>query len=272
MLFNNRKGDKVDIKDIDYWRKKADKNLKDAIIHRINSIKGSKMYQTDGYIIYTIGVDTKDTHLNGGLCLDDDYAGEMVEKAEEFFGELGFKYSFWVRGHGNENLEKILKDKGYKPSREPGSAGMMIQENIKYVELPEGYEMREVKDEKEILDFASITKEAFEKEDSVVNCMFSSREVLVDSNVKSFLIYKGDLAVSAAITMLSSDVAGIYYVGTLESERGKGLGSYIVRISTNKGLEEGKKAVILQASKLGESVYKKLGYKTITRYRTYRIG
>ena len=261
----------MNIESIDYWRKKADENLRDAIVHRINSIEGAILYQRNGYIIYTIGVDTDDTHLNGGLCLDDDYAYEMVEKAEEFFGELGFKYSFWVRDHGNEKLEKILKYKGYKPSREPGSAGMIIHERIKSVELPAGYTVKEVENKEQIKDFIPIIKEAFDKESYVANKLFSSKEVLIAKNVKSFLIYKGDKAVSAAITVMSEEVAGIYYVGTLESERGKGLGSYIVRASTNKGFKEGKDAVILQASKLGESVYKKLGYKTITYYRTYKL-
>lgn len=261
----------MEIENIDYWRNKADENLRDAIKYRINSIHGAKLYESNGYIIYTIGVDTSDTHLNGGLCLDDDYAEEMVEKAEEFFGELGFKYSFWVRNHGNPKLEQILKDKGYKPSREPGSAGMIIDKKIKSVELPKGYKIREVSSQKEIDDFKPIIQEAFQKEEEVVNRMFSSKEVLIDSNIKSFLIYEGKKAVSSAITVLSSEIAGIYYVATLESQRGKGIGSYIVRISTNKAFEEGKTAVILQASEFGESLYKKLGYKTITHYRTYKI-
>lgn len=261
----------MNIENIDYWRKKADENLRDAIVHRTSSIEGAKLYEGNGYIIYSIGVDTPDTHLNGGLCLDDEYADEMVKKAEEFFGELGFRYSFWVRGHDNEKLESILKHKGYKPSRQPGSAGMIIHEKINSVELPKGYRIKEVKSQSEIDDFIPIIKESFDKEEIVVNKMFSSKEVLIAPNIKSFIIYNDNIPVSSAITVLSSEVAGIYYVGTLESERGKGIGSYMVRISTNKGFDEGKSAVILQASKIGESLYKKIGYKTITHYRTYKI-
>lgn len=261
----------MEIENIDFWRKKADQNLKDAIVNRIKSIEGSKLYQANGYILYKIGVDTTDPHLNGGLCLDDEYEGEMVDRAEEFFGELGFDYSFWARAHANPKLEKILKDKGYKAGREPGSAGMIIFDKIKSAEIPKGYRLKEVKNQKEIYDFMGVVEEAFEKEEEVAQKMFSSSDVLVGPNVKSFLIYEGDKAVSAGITVLSPQIAGIYYIATLESQRGRGIGSYIVKISSNEGFEKGKEAVILQASELGESVYKKLGYKTITHYRTYKI-
>lgn len=261
----------MEVKNIDFWRKKADENLRDAIRYRINNIEGANLYQGNGYILYTIGIDTTDPHLNGGLCLDDEYAGEMVEKAEKFFGELGFNYSFWLRAHGNPKLEKILKDKGYEAGREPGSAGMIIFDKIKSAELPKGYSLKEVNSKKEVDDFMQVIKEAFEKEEDVVGKMFSSADVLMGPNVKSFLIYEGDKAVSAGITVLSPQVAGIYYVATLESQRGKGIGSYIVKISSNEGFKKDKQAVILQASELGESVYKKLGYQTITHYRTYKI-
>lgn len=259
------------MKNIEYWRKEADENLRDAILHRIKNNPEARLYEGDGYILYTIGIDTGDTHLNGGLCLDDNRAREMVERAEEFFGEDNLSYSFWVRDHGNPKLEKILRDKGHKPTREPGSAVMIIFEAIKSVEIPQGYRIKELEDDKDLVDFRKVIQDSFDKEEEVAERMFLSKDIVRNEFVRSFLIYEGDEPVSAAITVLSPRVGGIYYVGTLESQRGRGIGSYIVRASTNEGFRAGKEAVILQASELGESVYKKLGYKTISHYRTYKI-
>lgn len=102
--------------------------------------------------------------------------------------------------------------------------------------------------------------------------MFSSKETITSDNTKSFLIYnEKEVPVSVAITSIGQDAAGIYYVGTIESERSKGLGKKIVMASTNAGFDAGKDIVILQASKLGEIVYDKLGYKKIGTYRTYCV-
>lgn len=83
------------------------------------------------------------------------------------------------------------------------------------------------------------------------------------------MIYKDKEPVSAVMTVISECVAGIYWVGILEKIRGQGLGSFATQIATNTGFDSGKNAVVLQASELGESVYTRLGYQTVTGYRTY---
>ena len=253
------------------WLKLADENLVDSIVHRVKSIKSGKLYETENYIIYTIGVDSEDGHLNGAFCFNDDYAEEMLNEAEKFFKTTNFSYSVWVKDHEDYKLEKILKQKGLKPKREPGSSVMIINEKINLLELPNGFELKRVTSEKEINDFALVTKSAFDKTDEVIECMFSSNKTLIDSNVISFVIYKNDEPVATALTVMSDCIAGIYWVGTIESERGQGLGGYIAQAATNIGFELGAEAVILQASAVGERVYNKLGYKKITLYRSYLI-
>ena len=261
------------MQEIKYERylKLADRNLSEAIRIRARNIYGAKIYETDNYMIYTIGVDSEDGHLNGALCFNDDYSEEMLEKAEEFFKPLGFSYSVWVRDHSDKKLEEMLKSKGLEPKRLPGSAGMIIKNRIENVELPSGFELKEVKTDKEIEDLKTVTKNAFDKTDEVINTMFSSKSILINENVKSFVIYKDEEPLASAITVSSGDVSGIYWVGTVEKARGRGLGSHIVQISTNAGFDMGGKAVILQASQVGERVYNKLGYENITLYRSYLV-
>ncbi|WP_425447411.1 GNAT family N-acetyltransferase [Dethiothermospora halolimnae] len=250
--------------------KSADKNLAASIRHRINNSEKGKLYETESYMIYTIGVDNKDGHINGVLCFDQ--CGEdVIRKADEFFKPINRDYVFWIRDHGDNKLERILKDKGYKAKREPGSAGMIIKEKINAVSIPKGFEIKRVTNSKEVKDFALVTKKSFEKPDIVTEAMFSSDDILISPNTRAFVIYEDNRPVSAVTMTLSQEVAGIYWVGTIEEARGKGLGSYITQVSTNKAFDLGTKAVVLQASEAGERVYKKLGYETITRYRWYPI-
>lgn len=256
---------------IDKYIKLADKNLKDSIKHQISSLENVKMYETENYIIYSIGVETTDAHLNGALCLNDDYAEEMLKKADDFFNDLDLDYTVWVREHADFKLEKVLKARGFSPRRTPGSAVMAIEERVRVADLPDGFKVKGVNNREDIEDFARVTKEAFEKTDIEVDKMYETEETLVHDDIIAYVIYKEDQPVSAVMTVISEDVAGIYWVGTVKSARGQGVGSYVAQIATNAGFDSGKNLVILQASEAGEKVYTKLGYQTLTRYRTYVI-
>jgi GNAT superfamily N-acetyltransferase len=254
------------------WLTLADINLAESIKNRAKNVNKGELYETENYIIYTIGIDNEDAHLNGALCFDDNYAEEMVKTADEFFKVRNCNYVVWARDHADYKLEKILKERDLKPKREPGSAGMMIKEKIDRVEMPDGLNIKQVTTLKEVEDFSRVTQNAFDKQPDVAREMFSSIKTLYSSNVISFVAYEEEKPVAAASTVISNDIAGIYWVGTAKDAQGKGLGSYIAQVATNAGFDVGAKAVILQASVAGERVYRKLGYETITYYRGYPVN
>jgi ribosomal protein S18 acetylase RimI-like enzyme len=253
------------------WLTLADKNLAESLINRAKNTNKGELYETENYIIYTIGVDVEDAHLNGALCFDDNYSEEMIKKADEFFEIRNRNYVVWVRDHADCNLERILKERELSPKREPGSAGMIINEKIHKVEIPDGFCVKQVTTLKEVEDFSKVIQSAFEMKPDVAKEMFSSSKILYSSNVISFVMYDKEKPVAAASTVMSNGIAGIYWVGTVEEAQGKGLGSYIAQTATNAGFEAGAKAVILQASAAGEKVYRRLGYETITHYRGYPV-
>ena len=251
--------------------KEADKNLAESIRHRILYCKKGTLYETDSYMIYTLGVDNEDGHLNGVLCLNDNCDEEVLKEADNFFGGLNRNYVVWIRDKKDAKLEEVLVKRGIKPKRKPGSAGMIIKERIKIASLPEGFEIKEVTTRKEIDDFAIVVKEAFDKPEKVTKEMVSSDKILISPNTKAFVVYEEDKPVAGVSMVLSGETAGIYWVGTIEEKRGHGLGSYVTQVSTNAAFDNGAKVVVLQASEAGERVYKKLGYETITHYRWYPI-
>lgn len=247
-------------------------NLRDTIKHRVENIDGGKLVETEDFMLFSIGVDTNDRHLNGVLIFNDKNPKEIYYNSKEFFKDLGFEYAFWIRDEVDIKLEDFLKNKGYKATRNPGSSIMAIENKLQDIDIPFGYDLVEVKNKKEIEDFKIVIGKSFEKDRKVLDRMFSSKEILISESVKSFLIYNREqIPVSAAITSITENAAGIYYIGTIKSERSKGLGKKITIASTNAGFEAGKDIVILQASELGEIVYNKLGYKKIGIYRSYAV-
>lgn len=249
----------------------ADKNLIQAIKSRAEIVEGADLVQTSKYLLFTIGKDGVDGHLNGAICLDDQYAQETMRAADDYFLNLNRDYIMWVRGDENKELERLLRYSGWSPKREPGSAAMMIEQRIEGIELSKKYSERKVETEAERSDFAKLVAEAFEKEPELANHMFSDLRTLNSENVSAYLLYEAERPVAAALTVVSGAVAGIYWVGVAIDKRGEGLGAYIVKKATNEGFDSGANTVILQASVVGESLYKKLGYNVFKHYRWYHI-
>lgn len=251
--------------------KKADENLIEAIRSRAKVLTEGDIVENSKYVLFTIGKDSEDGHLNGAICLDDAYAAEAMRAAESYFSSLKRNYVFWVRDSENKKLESLLKQSGYGPKREPGSAAMIIDKRIEGIGLKPGYSLKIVDSDSDRLDFSKVVSDSFEKDIELVEHMFGEIETLKSQKVRSYLICEGDKAVASAITVISGDMAGIYWVGVVKDKRREGLGAYIVQAATNDGFDRGANAVILQASEAGEHLYRKLGYATFKHYRWYPI-
>lgn len=148
---------------------------------------------------------------------------------------------------------------------------MHTDQKIKEIRTSDCFKVKQVKQRSEIDDFGLIIEEAFDKTPQVINKMFEKDSTLIHNDIIAYIIYKDEEPLSAVMTVLSKNIAGIYWVGICTKARGQGLGSLATKVATNIAFDKNINNVILQASALGEKVYKKLGYKTITRYRTYTI-
>ena len=69
------------------------------------------------------------------------------------------------------------------------------------------------------------------------------------------------------MTIVNHGVAGIYWVGSLDEARGRGLGRAVTAAATNAGFDLGAEVASLQASPMGGPVYLAMGFETIYDYR-----
>ena len=74
------------------------------------------------------------------------------------------------------------------------------------------------------------------------------------------------------MTIVSHGVAGIYWVGSLAAARGRGLGRAVTAAATNAGFDLGADFASLQASPMGEPIYRAMGYETIYDYRLLHLA
>ncbi|MDK9710959.1 GNAT family N-acetyltransferase [Acidaminobacter sp.] len=258
-------------KDLNHKLKLADQNLADAILYRNKHSLHGVAKKAETYILFNLGIDSMDGHLNGALCLEQTDPETLLSEAKQFFSKDNRGFVIWVREHADLSLEVFLKEKGFTPLRIPGSTGMLTYKPIEQQKIPEGVTIRKVLDEKEIEDYEVVVMDAFNKSADVTREMFSHERILVGESVGAWVAYRDHQPIAAATMVFSGEAAGIYYVGTVADERGKGLGALMTAVATNAGFELGAEVVVLQASIAGEPVYRRLGFETITHYRWYLV-
>ncbi len=92
---------------------------------------------------------------------------------------------------------------------------------------------------------------------------------LLEPHIAVVVAYDGDQPVAAAQAVLSHGIAGVYWVGTLEAARGKGLGEAVCRWVTNWAFDQGAAAQTCRPRRMGEPIYARMGYETIYRYTSW---
>ena len=146
---------------------------------------------------------------------------------------------------------------------------MVLDGPIKGKAAPSGAELRWVKDGDGMQGFKQVVAESFQDlglPREVSESYFAqSQRVITPYQILAVVYLKGEPAATAH-ALLSHGVAGIYWVGTIKKARGMGLAEYCTREVGNAAFALGARKVVLQASKFGEPVYLKMGYREITRY------
>jgi ribosomal protein S18 acetylase RimI-like enzyme len=82
-----------------------------------------------------------------------------------------------------------------------------------------------------------------------------------------WLGYRGDVAVTSAATLATGAAVGVYAVGTPPSHRRKGFAEAIVRHALRETCGTGRS--VLESSEAGLLLYRRLGYRTVTRYAVF---
>lgn len=198
-------------------------------------------------------------------------ASEFVTRAKEFFAARERGFSIWVRGGQEEDRDLIVAAEAAGFQLVYETPEMTLAEKLEPPELPPGGELRKLTAVEQARDFwrvaiASYSDIGFPPE---VFTGYANHAGLLAENVVAFLAMLDGEPVGIAMTMVSHGVAGIYWVGSLEQARGKGIGRAVTVAATNAGFDLGADVASLQASPMGEPVYLALGYETAFEYQMW---
>ena len=173
----------------------------------------------------------------------------LMAAGDAFFGPLGRGYTVWIRDHLDAELERACEAGGLQPLGD--SPGMILEEPVPAATPADSVDFVPLDDVAAVRDFTEVSAGAYATvgmPEAVVHKLFEQPERLLRPHVLGVVARDGKQPLSTALVILSHGIGGVYWVGTLEAGRKRGLGDACTRIVSNAAFERGARAVVLQAS------------------------
>jgi ribosomal protein S18 acetylase RimI-like enzyme len=227
---------------------------------------GGAVEERDGLVLWATASDFP-VSLNGVVRLDPSTAPEAVlQTAEEWFGARGRGYTVNVVDGADDDLRRAAEDAGLVVLRD--SPQMVCDTPIEGPPPADDVTLVWARSPEQIEAFAELVDTAYQSLGAPAGAIrptIAAYQRVLEPNMEVVLAVVDGRPVATAMVLLSHGIAGVYYVGTLEAARGRGLGELVTRTVTNRAFDRGVAVVGLQASPMGEPIYRRQGYRTIYR-------
>ena len=211
---------------------------------------------------------------NGAYRSDDTLdGGELIDRAEAFFGRLSRGFTIKARDTGeDDDLRRACEVAGMETFGSPVPQ-MIVGRPLREPAADHDIAVRMVDDDAGVRDFITVNAEAYGTYGmpaEVLSDLFDeTATVLADPCAHIVLASRAGAPIATAMTYESDGVASLQWVGTVPGARTAGLGALVTIRATNLAFEHGASSCTLQASPMGEPLYRRLGYETIYHYREF---
>lgn len=232
---------------------------------------GAEIEATEGWMLGA-GTSSHPLISNAAFRVDDRLdPGELLERARAFFGERGRRFALMTRAGTPEDEDLIAAAEEAGLEAAYSMPEMILGRRAEERPLPAGTGLRRVEGAEDAAAYwrvaaQSYTSIGFPPE---VFAHYTDHEGLRAPGVAAFLAHFDGEPASIAMTIVTDRVAGIYWVGSHERARGRGLGWATTAAAVNAGFEMGADMASLQASPMGEQLYRRMGFETVFEYRLF---
>jgi ribosomal protein S18 acetylase RimI-like enzyme len=198
---------------------------------------------------------------------------DLIAHAQSFFGGFARGFSVKVRDTGeDDDLRSSLEAAGLEPFGTPVPQ-MLVLDPLPDHQGVDWVVIEHVENEADVADFVAVNAEAYATYGmpaEVLPELFDDAAAFAEDPASHAVVARRDgVAVATAMTYDSEGVASLQWVGTVPAARGSGLGALVTTVATNSAFERGASSCTLQASPMGEPIYRGLGYETLYRYAEY---
>ncbi|MBC7983992.1 MAG: GNAT family N-acetyltransferase [Candidatus Obscuribacterales bacterium] len=254
----------------------ADANMIESLRAYGRWQQGSELQDSYGMLLLAGATSFPASFMNAAIRIDASLAPEpAIELARQFFRQRNRSFTFVTLYNRDAALDACLEKQDFKLDSE--SPCMLVESPVFVPKLAAGacvVKLIETSQIKDVITIGAAAYVALGLPAEQAAAAFGNDQALLDDRIAGVIVYLDDQPAAMALTIMSGReaelTAGVYWVGTVPSARGKGLGELCTALATNVGFERGARIVTLQASPDGEPLYRRMGYREYNRQRRYR--
>jgi len=223
--------------------------------------------------LFGAGRSTHPVISNAAFRIDDGLdPDELLRRAGDFFTPRGRGFAVWARAGAAEDIDLIEAAERAGLQNVYEMPEMVLEDRApEGPPLPDGIDLRRIDSPDDAALYWRVATEAYASIGfpPEIFAFYENHEYLWADGAAAFLAEADGRPAAIAMTIVSHGVAGIYWVGSTEEARGRGLGRAVTAAAIDAGLAMGAVSASLQASPMGEPLYRRMGFETIFDYHLY---
>lgn len=189
-----------------------------------------------------------------------------VLAAREFFGAKEHPFRVVIRADQAEACDGALRQAGL--AQVDDIPGMTLAPMPDRTPRQSRVSIRRVDDAKSLDDWSRTAFVGFGLPERAAH-LFLTEDLVALPAFEAFVGYVDGQPVCTSSLFESAGVAGVYWVATLEGQRGRGLGETATWAAVEAGRRRGLPCASLQASAMGRPVYTRMGFAVDRQYVRY---
>lgn len=236
-----------------------------ALFRSMQAISNSALAETDNLGLHFAPLSNPMFMGAWKTRFSSDNVEEQIDEVLLWFKQHNAPSFFWWTDNQTQpvNLVEYLMKRGFDGNVE-GDPGMAVNlhEINENLEMPKNLSVVPVKDKKGLTDWSNVFAEAYESPVAAGQAWVDATLSTSSGNIpwQLFVGYIDQQPVSISILFNGAGVSGIYGVGTIPTQRNKGIGAAMTLIPLLEARKQGYHFGILFSSRMGYSVYKRLGF------------
>jgi ribosomal protein S18 acetylase RimI-like enzyme len=195
-----------------------------------------------------------------------------ITVADTHFAARGIGWSLWIcdemlPGKLRHDAPEILAESHLKLTTQ--APGMFAEGVLPPRRAAADVECWPVSDARTRFDFSEVVSIVFAMPFALAHRIYGGARIW-EGAMKGYIAYRKNFPVSVVCIVISAGVAGVYSLGTLPQHQRHGYAETLLRFALERAREEtGIGASILQTTRAGINLYRRMGYRATSNFSIY---
>ena len=241
---------------------------------RSASALGGEVLDHDGVLLWA-GPNDSALVVNGALRTASDVsAADLLAHAADFFGARSRGHTVFCRTDIDGDVIEQCRSRDLPALADGGLPELVLHDRIAAPAVPGGASVREVRTDRDRDDYVEVFAAAYAQlgasRDTVLGVM-PPLEMLQGDDVGAFVVDLDGRPAAVAMSVVIDGVADVHWVGTMPFAARRGLGELATAKSIEHGFDHGADVAALQASPMGDRLYRRMGFVELYRYEEFVV-